>query len=169
MIYKPGSHGREIVIICGLYGMRTVWSVECVVGGLMICELFGLRTVCFAYCLVCGPYGPPYGLTDSVYLSFPIIWKPGWHGLKIVIVCRLCGLRTVWFADCMICGLLGLRTVGSWAVWSAYCMVCRLNGHFTPNSQALDKLSWLSYRHKRVILRTRIGCCIRIRIRSYYT
>ena len=129
MIYKPGSHGREIVIICGLYGMRTVWSVECVVGGLMICELFGLRTVCFAYCLVCGPYGPPYGLTDSVYLSFPIIWKPGWHGLKIVIVCGLYGLRTAWSSDCMVCGLYGLRTI-----WFADCMVCGLFGLRTVGS-----------------------------------
>ena len=51
-------------MVCGLYGLRTVWSADS-----MFCELFGLRTVWSGDCLVCRLYG----LTDSFYLSFPMI------------------------------------------------------------------------------------------------
>ena len=51
-------------MVCGLYGLRTLCSADC-----MVFELFGLRTVWSGDCLVCGLYG----LTDSFYLSFPMI------------------------------------------------------------------------------------------------
>ena len=52
VIRKLGCYNLKIVIVCGLCGLRNVWSADC-----MICGLYGLRILGSADCMVCGHYG----------------------------------------------------------------------------------------------------------------